>query len=631
MVRTYVRTTERQKWDENAMNMAVEAVLSSQMGLLKAATQYNVPRSSLERYVKKSKDNPDYKIDKSDGKFKNVFTPEQEEELVSYLKMMESRLFGLTMKELRSLAYDLAEKNGLSHRFNQETRLAGQDWVKGFLGRHPTLSVRSPENTSGARAMGFNKVAVSKFNSLLNEVIDKFKLTPDRIFNSDETGVSVNPKSHTKIIALKGKRQVGSITSAERGETVTAEVCLSASGSYMPPMLIFPRMKKKQEFELGLPPGGWCEVHPSGWMNADLFLVWFRKFIEFSKATKESPVLLILDGHSTHTKNLQLLETARDNGVVLLCLPPHTSHKLQPLDVSFFKPLSLYYAEELRKWLRSNPGKVVTLFQISTIFGAAFVHAATMSTAMNGFKKTGIWPPDLNVFEDADYLPAATTDIQLENNNPLVERSTGNSGQNYDLTTGSAMQSEPPNKKPRQGNSCDEPQPGCSWMQDSPDTIASLQPKSAFQTSPEALIPIPLIKQNIKRTSRKKGKTVIMTESPYKRELQDSIAMKAGKEKKKEKKKGGESFKDAAKETSNKKSLSNTSRCSHKSKKKKEKIEDSESKVDDEECLYCGEFYSVSNEEWIACQKCLKWAHNKCAGVDSDDDDGILVCELCQH
>ncbi|KAG8236499.1 hypothetical protein J437_LFUL013336 [Ladona fulva] len=159
MVRTYVRKTDRQKWDINAMELAVEAVLSSKMGFLKASKQFNVPKSK------------------------------QEEELVSYLKTMESRLFGLTMKYLRSLAYELAEKNGLTYRFNKETCLAGQDWIK--------------ENTSGARAMGFNKVAVSKFNSLNNYVIDKHKLTADKIFNCDET-------------ALKGKRQVGAITSAER-------------------------------------------------------------------------------------------------------------------------------------------------------------------------------------------------------------------------------------------------------------------------------------------------------------------------------------------------------------------------------------------------------------------------------
>lgn len=64
MVRTYVRKTERQKLDVNAMEMAVAAVLSSEMGYLKAANQYNDPKSSLERYVKKAKDNPDYTIDK---------------------------------------------------------------------------------------------------------------------------------------------------------------------------------------------------------------------------------------------------------------------------------------------------------------------------------------------------------------------------------------------------------------------------------------------------------------------------------------------------------------------------------------------------------------------------------------
>lgn len=56
------------------------------------------------------------------------------------------------------------------------------------------------------------------------------------------------------MIALKGKRQAGSLTSAERGETVTAEVVMSASGAYMPQMLIIRREKKTKQFELGLPP-----------------------------------------------------------------------------------------------------------------------------------------------------------------------------------------------------------------------------------------------------------------------------------------------------------------------------------------------------------------------------------------
>ncbi|KAG8236615.1 hypothetical protein J437_LFUL012807 [Ladona fulva] len=103
MVRTYVRKNDRQKWDINAMELAVEAVLLSKMGFLKASKQFNVPRSSIERYLKRPKKKPDYKVDKSDGKYKNVFTAEQEAELVSYLKTTENRIFGLTMKDLRSL------------------------------------------------------------------------------------------------------------------------------------------------------------------------------------------------------------------------------------------------------------------------------------------------------------------------------------------------------------------------------------------------------------------------------------------------------------------------------------------------------------------------------------------------
>lgn len=223
------------------------------------------------------------------------------------------------------------------------------------------------------------------------------------------------------------------------------------------------------------------------------------------------------------------------------------------------------------------------------------------------------------------------TDIQLENKECSPEKSTDSQ-----LATASTMPTEPPKKKKKtQENSCNEPQPGCSMMQDSPGTHATSQPNSAFQTSPEALIPIPLIKQNTKRTSRKKGKTVIMTESPYKNELQESIALKAAKEEEKERKKREKSLTAAAKEKSVKKSLFTSSKFSFKprkvGKKLNKKVEDSDSEEEDAECLYCRDFYSVSNEGWIACQKCFKWAHNKCAGVDSEDDEEILICEFCKQ
>ncbi|XP_025414245.1 uncharacterized protein LOC112686259 [Sipha flava] len=411
------------------------------------------------------------------------------------------------MLDFRKLAFQLAEQNGCSHRFNKANRMAGQDWMNGFLLRHPDLSLRKPEATSGARAMGFNKVTYTQFFNLLTGYIDKYKLNANRIYNCDETGITVNPKGQSKVLATKGKRQVGILTSAERGETVTAVICFSASDAYVSPMLIFPRKRNQPHFSTGLPPGSWVECHETGWITSELFLKWFMKFIEFSRATKEDPVLLLFYGHSSHTKNLPVINAARENGVILLCFPPHCSHKLQPCDMSFMKPLSTYYEDGVRKWLRCNPGKVVTLENISSLFGAAFIHAANMKTAMKGFEATGIWLPNNNVFSDEDFLPSVVTDIV-----PSI------SSTEKDAVVTEKLNNQHLNLETTEQTTVVFNEPKCS-------SVLNDQPNTFPIESPKNILPIPQVKQTEKRNSRKRGKTAILTESPYKNNLQMSLKM----------------------------------------------------------------------------------------------------------
>ena len=118
---------------------------------------------------------------------------------------------------------------------------------------------------------------------------------------------------------------------------------------------------------------------------------------------------------------MEVIDLARANGVVLLCLPPHCSHKMQPLDVSFMKPLSIYYDQELEKWLRNHSGRVVTTFQVAKLFGIAHTKAATAQTAINGFKKTGLFLINRDIFEPHDFAPCQPTNIDSGKNDQLNE------------------------------------------------------------------------------------------------------------------------------------------------------------------------------------------------------------------
>lgn len=91
----------------------------------------------------------------------------------------------------------------------------------------------------------------------------------------------------------------------------------------------------KAELKDGAPPGSEFACTPSGWMQTDIFLKWFDHFVNHARPSAEAPVLLILDGHSTHTKIIDFIYRARQNHTTVVCLPPHCSHKLQPLDPSW--------------------------------------------------------------------------------------------------------------------------------------------------------------------------------------------------------------------------------------------------------------------------------------------------------
>lgn len=267
----------------------------------------------------------------------STFTVSQENELVEHCIFLAKMFYGLSPIELRKAAYCFAVSNNIKNRFNEEKKMAGKDWLQSFIKRHPKLSIRKPEATSIARISGFNKDAVKLFYNNLDELYQKYNFQPDRIYNVDETGISTVPQV-TKILGPKGIKQLGKVVSWERGRNITVVCAISASGNYVPPMFIYPRERMSNLLKKDGPIGAIYTHSKKGWINEELFVVWLKHFVNITCATRDNPVLLLLDNHSSHC-TLTCYEYCRENGIVMRSFPPHTSHKLQPLDLTVFGPL----------------------------------------------------------------------------------------------------------------------------------------------------------------------------------------------------------------------------------------------------------------------------------------------------
>lgn len=613
-------------WDPANMALAIEAIRKKEMGWLKASKTYKVPQATLRRLADEKYGSPKEASVTKHGR-PTVFNADLESELVRYCLSMEATFYGLTRKDLRRMALQLALKNNLNHPFNNI--MAGRKWLKLFLRRHPELSLRRPIGTSVARARGFCRDHVNNYFNLLEACFDEYNYPPDRIFNVDETGLSIVQSKIPKVIGKKGKRQIGSITSAERGSLVTVICCMSAGGTFVPPMIIFPRKNMSNVLMRGAPYGSIGVAHPSGWVQINLFTKWFEHFIAKTKPSENDPVLLVLDGHFSHTRNIQIIDLARANFVKIISLPPHSTHKLQPLDKTFMGPLKAYYAEEIRQWMRLS-GKPVSQYDVAELLGRAYLKCQTAEIAGNGFKATGLYPLNRNLFTDADFLAAG----EDENGSCCSQK----------------IREELPaeNLPPIPANL--------------PNSISPFdaRPSTSYETSPFQIAPVPITKKKSSTRGRKASHSNVITSSPYKNDLIESLESKNKK-----------SENQRRRNVSQAPSASTPTGVVCKSKMSRSKIvkkrrlvfesvkpvkpdanhvfgkadeppsEDSSSEDIDErqtksvtpdgtdaECLFCESLFSEdhSGEVWVQCVMCNHWAHSLCAGADKD----LYVCDFCR-
>jgi hypothetical protein len=298
----------------------------------------------------------------------------------------------------------------------------GKNWASSFVKRHQDLL--ASEYLVGfdiSRKRADNWWLINNYFNLVQEKWKEHDYLPKNIYNMDEKGFLIGVLKKTRRIFTRSWKKQGKLQGAAQDGNrswITLIACICADGTSLPPALIY-------QASSGDIQDSWLEDYqpddeayfassPTGWSNNELAMDWLIRV--FDRTTKKKagngrePRLLFLDGHGSHI-NMPFLEWCYAHNIHVCAYPPHTTHRLQPLDKSLFSPLATYYSQELDSWIQRTQGLCkMNKRQFYKLFKPAFENAFSEHNIRSGWTKTGTYP--LNPAQVLDQLstkPAPST------------------------------------------------------------------------------------------------------------------------------------------------------------------------------------------------------------------------------
>jgi hypothetical protein len=131
----------------------------------------------------------------------------------------------------------------------------------------------------------------------------------------------------------------------------------------------------------------------NGWTTNTIGFEWIQHFDKHTKGrTTGTYRLLVLDGHESYI-SVEFQQYCQENHIITLCMPPHSSHILQPLDVSCFSPLKASYGKQIESLVRLRINHITKL-EFLPAFKEAFQAAFSEQNIRSGFRATGLVPYD---------------------------------------------------------------------------------------------------------------------------------------------------------------------------------------------------------------------------------------------
>jgi hypothetical protein len=277
-------------------------------------------------------------------------TPVEEQSLVQWILNLDRRGFPPQIIDVRRMGDVLLAARGQ----NPPPIPLGKKWVSRFVSRQAELQTKWNRKFHSQRARCEDPIQIKAWFKLVEDTRVTYGIVDQDVFNFDETGFMMGVASTSKVVTSSDR--IGRAISIQPGnrEWVTTIECINASGWSIPPFVILSAKLHQASWYQGLPPDWAVAVSDNGWTTDELGAEWIRHFHRHTESRSSGAYrLLILDGHSSHaTPEFDLFCT--ENKIITLCMPAHTSHLLQPLDVGCFSPLKTAYGHEVSELARQG-------------------------------------------------------------------------------------------------------------------------------------------------------------------------------------------------------------------------------------------------------------------------------------
>jgi hypothetical protein len=390
-------------WNTQALQ-GVMAAIEVGRPVERAAEDFGIPPTSLRGHLMGTTRS------RKRGK-KPVMTDEEEAALVRYIEDMCDYAHPLNTTQLILKAAQLTQH--WDTPFTNDIPRRG--WLKWFRKRHPQLVLRIAQGLECNIARNLNERAVATFYRKFKDLYDKHRYEPSNIWNADESGCQAGRNGGARVLAKVGTRNVHQVMPNEQ-EHVIVLTCINGDGEYIPNLYIFKGKQRKDEYVSLCKVGAVYAMQDKAWMIGYIFFKWldhFLRHLHFRGGISQiNRHLFILDRYGSHV-TLDMIKKAREHGLDLLTLPSHTSHALQPLDVSIFKPFKTAFKVYRDMWVTNNKGMRTRKTTLAQWISKSLKAALTPQNIQSGFRATGIWPYD-NKKMGSKMTPSAAYREELE-------------------------------------------------------------------------------------------------------------------------------------------------------------------------------------------------------------------------